>query len=394
MQGRRLSFFLHGGMLAGFAVAGGLMVLLLHHAMRVSALEEAEAKALILLDRSMSIHDYFNQQLKPQLFPIIDKYMPEGYFDPVWMSSTHANRVIYAYFKKRSETGYYYKEAAVNARSPENEADDFERQFIAELNQNPELQKRSGVRVWDGEPYFFVLRRGERLEDACLRCHNSPELAPEGLVAVYGPERSFGRSAGEVISAVSVRIPLAAAYGHADRVAFRSSALLLLLLAALFALHFVVNRRYLLLPLGRMRDKARLITEDARHLGEEVPVPESSELGELAEAFNGMSRELRQHRDHLEEVVATRTAALQAEVAQRKRYQEEGEQLIVELQQALDEVKTLSGLLPICSFCKKIRDEQGAWQQLEAYVGRHSGAEFSHGVCPECLKRHYPEFNR
>ena len=65
-----------------------------------------------------------------------------------------------------------------------------------------------------------------------------------------------------------------------------------------------------------------------------------------------------------------------------------------ELSRALEEVKTLQGILPICSFCKKIRDDQGYWSQVEAYVTRHSGAQFSHSICPECMKKHYPELCR
>ena len=63
-----------------------------------------------------------------------------------------------------------------------------------------------------------------------------------------------------------------------------------------------------------------------------------------------------------------------------------------ELRQALDQIKTLHGILPICSFCKKIRDDQGAWDQVEVYVGKHSNANFSHSICPECMKKHYPEY--
>lgn len=65
---------------------------------------------------------------------------------------------------------------------------------------------------------------------------------------------------------------------------------------------------------------------------------------------------------------------------------------VQELQKALDEIKTLQGIIPICSFCKKIRDDQGYWSQVEAYVSLHSEAQFSHGICPECLKKHYSDF--
>ncbi len=63
-----------------------------------------------------------------------------------------------------------------------------------------------------------------------------------------------------------------------------------------------------------------------------------------------------------------------------------------ELEEALAEVRKLSGFLPICSFCKKIRDDKGYWQQVERYISEHSEAVFSHGMCPECMEEHYGEF--
>jgi GAF domain-containing protein len=83
---------------------------------------------------------------------------------------------------------------------------------------------------------------------------------------------------------------------------------------------------------------------------------------------------------------------VEQELAERKRAEEERERLILELQDALARVKTLSGLLPICSSCKKIRDDEGYWNQLETYIQEHSEAEFSHGLCDECAKNLYPEF--
>jgi DNA-binding NarL/FixJ family response regulator len=69
----------------------------------------------------------------------------------------------------------------------------------------------------------------------------------------------------------------------------------------------------------------------------------------------------------------------------------ERDRLIGELQEALANIKTLSGLIPICAGCKKIRDDQGYWSQVEIYVAKHSGAKFTHGICPECTRRLYPE---
>ena len=73
-----------------------------------------------------------------------------------------------------------------------------------------------------------------------------------------------------------------------------------------------------------------------------------------------------------------------------KLFRDKQARLIEELRQALDEVKNLSGLLPICSYCKKIRDDDGYWQKVEQYLSAHSKAQFSHSICPECLEKHFP----
>ncbi len=64
------------------------------------------------------------------------------------------------------------------------------------------------------------------------------------------------------------------------------------------------------------------------------------------------------------------------------------------IQHAMDEIKTLKGIVPICSYCKKIRDDSGYWNQLETYIRDHSGADFSHGICPDCLKERLTELEQ
>lgn len=82
------------------------------------------------------------------------------------------------------------------------------------------------------------------------------------------------------------------------------------------------------------------------------------------------------------------------DITERKSAEMEREKLIEELQSALSKVRLLSGFLPICSSCKKIRDDQGYWQQLEAYIRDHSEAEFSHSICPDCAEKLYPGLTR
>lgn len=86
---------------------------------------------------------------------------------------------------------------------------------------------------------------------------------------------------------------------------------------------------------------------------------------------------IKRHDDHM--------ARLKAEAELRS--------LVEELTLALAQVKTLSGLVPICSHCKKIRDDKGYWQAVEEYISKHSQAEFSHGICPDCIKELYPDLD-
>ncbi len=87
-------------------------------------------------------------------------------------------------------------------------------------------------------------------------------------------------------------------------------------------------------------------------------------------------------------------AVFAKDITQRKLFEKERDELIRNLQDALSQVKTLSGLLPICASCKKIRNDKGYWEQIETYIRDHSEAEFSHSICPECSEKLYPGLAR
>ena len=79
------------------------------------------------------------------------------------------------------------------------------------------------------------------------------------------------------------------------------------------------------------------------------------------------------------------------DIKKRLRIEKEREEIIAKLENAQNEIKILKGILPLCSFCKKIRDVKGNWEQVDVYIHNHSEADISHTVCPECMKKHYPE---
>lgn len=78
-------------------------------------------------------------------------------------------------------------------------------------------------------------------------------------------------------------------------------------------------------------------------------------------------------------------------ITERKKSEERQKKILADLKKALDEIKTLKGIVPICSHCKKIRDDKGYWDQVESYVAKHTEAQFSHSICPECSRTYYPE---
>ncbi len=87
-----------------------------------------------------------------------------------------------------------------------------------------------------------------------------------------------------------------------------------------------------------------------------------------------------------------RVVGTHSDVTTRKEAELKNQRLLEELREALDNVQVLSGLLPICASCKKIRDDKGYWKQIESYIRDHSEAEFSHGICPDCAAELYPDY--
>lgn len=111
----------------------------------------------------------------------------------------------------------------------------------------------------------------------------------------------------------------------------------------------------------------------------------------MVRLFLWKSHELMRINASLEERISRRTQELENEVVERTRYAQERDRVIADLQDAQRRIKTLTGLLPICASCKKIRNTEGRWEKLESYIHQHSEANFTHSICPDCVKRLYPD---
>lgn len=145
-----------------------------------------------------------------------------------------------------------------------------------------------------------------------------------------------------------------------------------------------------------------IVKVEARELRLEQTIAKLQELNTHLQAEIDarikIEKELQVYRDDLETLIGERTEELlktnellKTEILERRKIDEERVKLIEDLQNALDNIKTLKGLIPICSSCKNIRDDQGYWNELEVYISKHSDIEFSHSLCPDCMKKYYPE---
>lgn len=130
----------------------------------------------------------------------------------------------------------------------------------------------------------------------------------------------------------------------------------------------------------------KLLIKGTKNIGQgdfqtRISVPSNDEFSILAQEVNNMTQ-------NLQRITVSRDK-LEVEIIQRKQLQKEKQKVIEDLETALDEIKTLKGIVPICAKCKKIRDDKGYWNHLESYIEKHSDASFSHGMCPECLEELY-----
>jgi methyl-accepting chemotaxis protein len=145
----------------------------------------------------------------------------------------------------------------------------------------------------------------------------------------------------------------------------------LLLISIIF---FIVNSRIINPIIG--------LTENILLLGNrktDVSIPyltSANEIGEIARAVDVFKKTL---------------LSLDKNLFDLETVSNDRSQLIVELEKTLEEVKNLRKIIPICSYCKNIRNDQGYYEEIESYFSKHSGADFSHTICPECLNKHYPD---
>ncbi len=139
---------------------------------------------------------------------------------------------------------------------------------------------------------------------------------------------------------------------------------------------------------------SRTANEVFSHWPEMLPLFNVLEEGRSEiRSVDGQQRHLEMHRTLLRDAGGRLTGRLIVlrDITEQKRMEQRQQRLIAELQDALNQIRTLTGLLPICAHCHKIRDDGGYWHRVEEYIESHSQVQFTHGICPECLHELYPQ---
>ncbi len=284
------------------------MVLMVNSNMKQQALDNAKRFSTLILDRNVITHAYFNNILKTSMFDLLG----ETFLGPDWMSSSFAINSIVKDYNLFTEKGLYYKEAAINARNPANEANQLEREFIQRAKNDRTLISLTDIQLFDDEPFFVIMRRGQKVQEKCLLCHGDPAEAPSQVVEHYGPERGYNYRLGETVSAISIRIPLASAYQQANLFTIKLSTILTAILLIIFAIQHVVSHKLLFTPINDLQKGASQIAKDPAKLGETLPVPIAYELASMVETFNQLSRNLRHYNESQEDILRSRSAEIYA----------------------------------------------------------------------------------
>ncbi|PLY03429.1 MAG: hypothetical protein C0623_01480 [Desulfuromonas sp.] len=335
---------------------------------REHAAADAEKMAHLILAQKQAVIKYIADDLRPDLFATLKKAgVDKPEFDPIWMSASYVNRKMTEYLRDQGYRDYYYKNAAIESRHPDNEADSYEREFIKSVEQESTAEKKMIVEI-DGESYFFHLRKNDSLfSRQCMQCHGEPENAPARLIELYGDKRSFHKKPGALASVLSVKIPVELAQSKAMNDLLPSFFLFASILVVALAVNWIYVKKTVVTPIEILTAKALKISEDESHLGETVDVEASGEVAILSDAFNFMSLSLKVERDNLDDRIREKTADLMTANEQLK----ENEETVRLLMNAKAEAIYSIDLDGNCIFCNQSCVELLGYQSQTDLLGEN-----------------------
>ena len=280
-MGLRLKFNLV--LLLVFAIGLGVTGYISHDLLHKNARDEVLRNAGVMMEAALSMRSYTNTQLRP-LIPYTDEV-----FHPQSVPAYSATEIMSALRKKYAD--YNYKEAVLNPTNPRDRAVDWEADIVNVFRSDTARSDISGTRVSATGPSLYLARPIRITEDGCLACHNTPDKAPEAMIAKYGANNGFGWKLNEIVGAQVVSVPMSLPIENADR----AFATFMASLAGVFVVVFVILNLMLSMlivrPITDMSEAANEISTGNMDIPE-FPDKGRDEMALLAKSFNRMRRSL------------------------------------------------------------------------------------------------------
>ena len=261
-----------------------LSVLPFYHLSRQEAIEQLQSQIDVLRAQALSVRRYTSEEIQPLLADQSSvQFLPQTVPSFSAQTAFRNFREIYPQF--------FYKEAALNPTNPADLADDWERELIERLRNNPDLEKDVSIRRLDTGAQYTVTYPLTVRSESCLTCHSTPDRAPPSMVALYGSKNGFGWNLNETVGAQIFSVPMNIAEAKLWRNLGIFVGISSLIFLVLLALLNVLLNRYVISPVMRMAKTAEAVS-----MGD-VSVPEfeypgSDEIASLSRSFNRMRRSL------------------------------------------------------------------------------------------------------
>jgi PAS domain S-box-containing protein len=294
-----LVVFFAGGVMSWFA----LNAITARHAAKDMA-----ADSNMLRTAMTAVRDYTGKNVAPQLKKVQET-------DPKFIAETvpgFSAREVFEYFRQKGNFGsFFYKEAALNPTNMRDQADGFEKSLVARFDADPDLKEISGFRLMNGQNLFYNAGPMRVKDESCLECHSTPDVAPKGMVTMYGPDNGFGWKLSQVIAAQIVYVPaqevMTQGRGDARKIVW----LFLGVFGLLMLLINVLLRYTVVEPLSHLAAATNAIGMGGEMSQKFEETPEGKELrdtgrrgdelGKLADTFGFMAEKVRRREQGLKD---------------------------------------------------------------------------------------------
>lgn len=248
-----------------------------------NAKDKVSSQAFLLLETISSVRSYTDNQVTPELTPLLDD---KQWFLPEVVPSYSAHEVFEILRSNQKYNDFFYKDATLNPTNLKDKADPFETTLIEKFKAQPEQKELWGFRSLPGGQLFYVARPIVLADKSCLRCHSTPQEAPKSQIVTYGSENGFGWKLNDIIGAQILSVPASTVLNEARRLQLLvigsiAGFFLLAMILINFFIRFAVTK-----PLRKMAQWSKQVSTGTTM--EEYEHPVNDEIGILAASLNRM----------------------------------------------------------------------------------------------------------